>query len=140
MGDGKLTVKEMRTRLLRSAVHSTAGVTDPQGLVAAPVVGEEEFLAEGHGSYYGLETGKWGDYMKEFARVIKPMLGTAKSPARPDGEREWMVVDSFCRQHLWGSWRGGYFIDGKTKLPGDDPDYPVRSSIERGCPLLPQQD
>jgi Subtilase family len=138
--DGKLTGSEMRTRLLHSAVHSVTGVTDPQGVLAAPVIGEEEFLAEGHGSYYGLETGKWADYMKEFARVIDPMLGTAKEVARPEGEKEWMIVDSFCRQHLWGAWRGGYFIQGKTKLPGDDPNYPMRSSIERSCPLLPQQD
>lgn len=140
LGDGKLTVKEMRMRLFHSAVHSEVGATDPLGVTSAPVVGEEEFLAEGHGSYYGLETGKWSDYMKEFARLIRPMLGTATGPKRPDGEREWMIVDSYCRQHLWGGWRGGYYVDGKTKLPGDDPSYPLRSSIERGCPLLPSQD
>ena len=34
-------------------------LTDPQGRDAPPPIGEEEFLAEGHGSYFGLETGKW---------------------------------------------------------------------------------
>ena len=140
LSDGLLTAKEMRMRLLQSAVHSEAGVTDPLGLATAPVIGEEEFLAEGHGSYYGLETGKWSDYMKEFERVIGPMLGTQKEVGRPEGEREWMIVDSFCRQHLWGAWNGGYYREGETDLPGDDPQYPMRSSLERGCPLLPTQD
>ena len=51
-----------------------------------------------------------------------------------------MIVDSYCRQHLWGEWNGGYYVDGKTDLPGSDPAYPVRSSLEHGCPLLPGQD
>jgi hypothetical protein len=138
--DGRLTAKEMRQRLFHSAVHSPTGATDPLGASSQPAIGEQEFLAEGHGSYYGLETGKWSAYMKEFSRIIRPMLGTSKGPKRPAGEREWMVVDSFCRQHLWGSWRGGYYIDGRTKLPGEDPNYPLRSSLESGCPLLPSQD
>ena len=138
--DGKLTVDEMRTRLFHSAVHTEAGVTDPLGTATAPAVGEEEFLNEGHGSYFGLETGKWSDYMKEFARLIGPILGTEKEIKRPEGEKEWMIVDSYCRQHLWGEWKGGYYVDGKTDLPGSDPAYPIRSSLEQGCPLLPGQD
>jgi hypothetical protein len=140
LGDGKLTVEELRKRLLHGALHSSVGTTDPLGLSSIPAVGEDEFVAEGHGSYFGLETGRWSDYMQEFGRIMGPMLGTAKEIARPDGEREWMIVDSFCRQHLWGSWSGGYYARGTTTLPGDDPtNYPVRSSIERACPLLPAQ-
>jgi hypothetical protein len=55
---------------------------------------------------------------------------------RPKGEQQWMIVDSFCRQHLWGSWNGGYYLDGKTKLPGQDMDWPLRSAIEQTCPHL----
>lgn len=140
LGDGKLTASELRTRLFRGAVHTTGGTSDPLGLATAPAVGEEEFLSEGHGSYFARETGKWSDYMKEFGRVFKPMLGRAKTLKRPAGERQWMIVDSFCRQHLWGGWRGGYYVNGKTPLPGPDPMYPIRSSIEAACPLLPSQD
>jgi hypothetical protein len=78
--------------------------------------------------------------MKEFARIIGPMLGTEKDIERPEGEKEWMIVDSYCRQHLWGEWKGGYYVEGKTDLPGPDPSYPVRSSLEQSCPLLPGQD
>jgi Subtilase family len=140
LSDGKLTADELRTRFFHGAVHTTGGTTDPIGFANAPAIGEEEFLSEGHGSYFGLETKQWSDYMKEFARIIDPILGRAKTLDRPDGERAWMIVDSFCRQHLWGAWRGGYYVEGKTDLPGPDPAYPLRSSLESGCPLLPPQD
>jgi hypothetical protein len=138
--DGKLTADELRTRLFHGAVHTPGGTSDPLNLATAPAIGEEEFLAEGHGTYFARETGKWNAYMKEFARITEPLFGKAKTLKRPAGEKQWMIVDSFCRQHLWGSWKGGYYVDGKTKLPGPDPMYPIRSSMENGCPLLPQQD
>jgi hypothetical protein len=47
-----------------------------------------------------------------------------------------MAVDSFCRQHLWGSWKGGAFVEGTTELPGFDPGWPIRSQIEQLCPQL----
>jgi hypothetical protein len=69
--------------------------------------------------------------------VVDPMLGRAETLDRPEGEREWMVVDSFCRQHLWGPWKGGYYVEGKTDLPGRSTDWPVRSLIETACPNVP---
>jgi hypothetical protein len=44
-----------------------------------------------------------------------------------------MIVDSYCRQAQWGLWRHGYFVQGKTKLPGSDPGYPMRSAMEEAC-------
>ncbi|MDQ4124345.1 MAG: S8/S53 family peptidase [Actinomycetota bacterium] len=137
LGDSKLSVKELRTRLLHGAVHSEAGTTISSFQIGnIPPVGEEEFLSEGHGSYYARETGDDEDWLKEFDRIMGPLEGRAKELKRPEGEREWFVVDSYCRQHLWGFWRGGYFVRGKTELPGDDPDYPVRSSWEKSCEYL----
>ncbi len=137
LGDAKLTVKELRNRLFKGAIHSEAGTTVSSFQVGnVPPVGEDEFLSEGHGSYYGRETGKVKDWLDEFDRIMGPLEGRAKELERPEGEREWFVVDSYCRQHLWGFWRGGYFVRGKTDLPGDDPDYPVRSSWERSCEHL----
>ena len=135
LGDGELTVTELRTRLFHGAVHTDAGMT-PGGFGALPKIGEEEFLNEGHGSYFARETGRMKDWLKEFERIMAPMEGRAKELKRPAGEREWMVVDSFCRQHLWGGWTGGYFLDGKTDLPGQDQAYPIRSAIEESCPHL----
>lgn len=136
LGDGVLTAAELRTRLFQGAVHTAAGMTGGLGLLAAPPIGEDEFLNEGHGTYLGrLEGDK--TWLEEIARVVDPMLGRAKTLERPEGERDWMVVDSFCRQHLWGSWRGGYFVDGKTNLPGASPEWPVRTTIETSCPNVP---
>lgn len=133
--DGKLTAAELRTRLFEGAVHTEAGMT-PAGAGTIPAIGEEEFLNEGHGSFFGRETGKLGPYLKELDRVLGPLMGTKKALKRPAGEREWMIVDSFCRQHLWGSWKGGYYVEGKTDLPGVDPAWPLRSTIESSCPFL----
>lgn len=136
LGDGFLTAGELRTRLFHGAKHTDAGLT-PGGIGSLPVIGEEEFLSEGHGSYFARETGKVGAWLKEFERVIGPLRGTAKVLKRPEGEREWMIVDSWCRQHIWGSWGGGYYRDGKTKLPeGPNLDWPVRSAILEACPYL----
>jgi len=135
LGDGRLTVEELRKRLFHGAVHTEAGMT-PAGVGSLPPIGEDEFLNEGHGSYFARETGEIKDWLKEFERVIAPMEGRAKELKRPKGEREWMIVDSFCRQHIWGSWDAGYFEKGKTKLPGRDQDYPIRSLIEETCPHL----
>jgi hypothetical protein len=136
LGDGVLTAAELRRRLFFGAQHTTAGMTGPTGVGELPAIGEEEFMNEGHGSYFGRETGRLKDYLAEFARVFDPMVGRAKELDRPAGEREWMIVDSFCRQHLWGSWKGGYYVEGKTDLPGTDPSAPLRSAIETGCPYL----
>jgi hypothetical protein len=137
LGDSELTVKELRNRLFKGAVHSEAGTTVSSFQIGnIPPVGEDEFLSEGHGSYYARETGKVRDWLKEFDRIMGPLEGRAKELKRPEGEREWFVVDSYCRQNLWGFWRDGYFVRGKTELPGDDPDYPIRSSWERSCEYL----
>ena len=135
LADGKLTAAELRTRLLHGGIHTEAGMT-VAGYGEAPAVGEEEFLNEGHGSFFGRETGRVRDWLKEFERVIGPLEGRRDVLERPAGEREWMIVDSFCRQHLWGSWRGGYYIDGRTDLPGVSADAPLRSAIETSCPYL----
>jgi hypothetical protein len=136
LGDGVLTAMELRRRLFQGAVHTEAGATDPLGVVPLPAVGEDEYLAEGYGSYFARETGKDQDWLKEFDRILGPLEGRSKPLKRPDGERQWMIVDSFCRQHLWGPWEEGAYVDGKTKLPGPDPAWPTRSSIEESCPQM----
>lgn len=134
--DDKLTADELRNRLFRGAAHTPAGMT-PGGVGSAPIVADEEFLNEGHGSYFGREEGPLSKaWLKEFDRIVGPLFGTAKELKRPAGERQWMTVASFCRQHLWGKWDSGYYRDGRSELPGTDTDYPIRSAIETGCPHL----
>jgi hypothetical protein len=99
-----------------------------------PPIGEEEFLNEGHGSYFGLELGNRA-FLEEFDRIWKPLSGTGKELERPTGELEWMIVDSYCRQNIWGAWKDGYYVEGKTELPGPDPQWPVRTWYETNCPF-----
>ena len=136
LGDGVLTAAELRTRFFHGAIHSEAGMTTGLGIGSTPALGEDEFMNEGHGTYVGLLDGK-AILLEEIARIVDPMFGRTKTLERPEGELEWMIVDSFCRQHLWGAWKGGYYIDGKTDLPGTSPDWPLRSVLQSGCPQIP---
>ena len=136
LGDGELTISELRTRLFHGAIHTENGFSGPAGVGQLPAVGEEEFLNEGHGSYFGRETGRFKDFLKEFERVVGPLLGRAKTIERPAGELEWMIVDSFCRQNVWGSWKGGYYVEGKTKMPEASPSAPLRTAYMTSCPLF----
>lgn len=135
--DGKLTAVELRNRLFKGAIHTDGGTTTFVG-GDVPPVGEEEFMSEGHGSYFARETRKDKRWFKEFARIIGPMFGVREELERPEGEREWMIVDSYCRQEIWGTWTDGYYNIDKTELPGPDPEYPVRSALEESCPAIPQ--
>lgn len=134
LGDGVLTAAELRARLFAGAVHTPAGL-NPGGTVALPPVGEDEFAGEGYGTYFARLKGD-EDWAAEFERLLAPLEGRALPPARPAGESEWMIVDSFCRQHLWGEWSAGSYRSGATPLPGTDTAYPLRSTIEAVCPSL----
>ncbi|MDQ3740950.1 MAG: S8/S53 family peptidase, partial [Actinomycetota bacterium] len=136
LGDGALTATELRARLLYGTLPSLAGLgvggqgTDNPTL---PKVGEEMLLSEDHGVYRGRVAGN-EVWQAEQDRVFEPMLGLAQTLQRPAGEREWFVVDSYCRQKNWGAWDGGYYVEGKTQLPADDLQRPVRAAWARACP------
>ncbi len=138
LGDGRLTEKELRTRLLHGAVNS-AGGTNFTGAAgtgpSAPGVGEEELMGEGHGTYFARQAGPDSDeWLTELERIVGPMFGRAEVLERPAGEAEWFVVDSYCRQDMWGDWRLGDYVDGVTALPPADPAWPVRTAYARTCP------
>jgi hypothetical protein len=133
LGDGRLTVSELRTRLLHGAVHPGAGTTTLAG-GELPPQGEEEYLNKGHGAYFGRESKDRGAWLAEFDRIVAPLEGRAKPLPRPEGEREWMIVDSYCRQQAWGDWTGGYYVEGRTELPESSPGWPIRSAYAETCP------
>jgi hypothetical protein len=65
------------------------------------------------------------------------MDGTAAALARSTEERDWMLVDSYCRQEIWGGWSGGYFKGAAaTPLPGPNPQFPIRSALSATCAQL----
>ena len=131
---GGLTAAELRYRLLQSAVSTGKGFTDgPTGLVPpGPQAADSRYAAEGHGTYVARLRGD-EVWQAEFARLWRPLTGAAQPPARPKGEREWFLVDSWCRQHIWGEWTGGYYKGKTTPLPANDPGSPTRTSLRNSC-------
>lgn len=135
LGDGALTRDELTTRLFEGAVQTPQGPTPVVDAGTPVTTAEHDYAAEGHGTYFARvrSVQQWQD---EQARIVDPLVGAAKTLPRPPGEREWMVVDSFCRQEIWGGWEGGAYVSGKTALPGPSPLWPLRSALEATCPAL----
>ena len=132
---GGLTATELRFRLLHSAVSTGKGFTDgPTGLVPpGPQLADSRWLVEGHGTYVARLQGD-EVWLAEFSRLWKTLTGDAAEIARPAEERNWFIVDSWCRQHIWGEWTGGYYHGGA--LPADDPAAPSRTSYRQSCQNL----
>jgi hypothetical protein len=158
LGDGKLTRRELQDRLFAGAKPTTGGfagrrtvpgsvlglvpVPAPVGgypvpFVTTPPVADSRRLSEGYGTYRARldGTAKW---LAEFdTRFWGVLTGAKPAPARPAGDTEWFRVDSWCRQHIWGAWRGGSYVDAtKTPLPAPDPMTPSRNAYQVGCNAL----
>ncbi len=131
--DGKLTVTELRTRLFEGATPSNGGFVDPVLEVASiPQTADERYFSEGHGGYRAKIKGDEAWAAEFQARLWGPLSGAVAAPKRPSDERDWMLVDSWCRQKIWGPWEGGYFRKGDT-VPADAPTSPGRSSYREMC-------
>lgn len=91
-------------------------------------------MAEGHGTLWGRFPGdqQWQD---EALRIFGPLTGETAALVRPPGEREWFVVDSWCRQQLWGAWTGGAWRAGQP-LPAPDVLWPARTTLAATCDRL----
>lgn len=132
-----VTAKALRSALFLSAVPTAGGYTDGlAGLAQTPAVADSRFAAEGYGTFRGA-LNKDGGVAAEVARVVNIAHG-GKPAARPDGEKDWFVVDSWCRQMIWGAWtQGSYLNDAKTPVPNANPvAWPTRTAIQEACPLL----
>jgi hypothetical protein len=130
---GGLTATELRFRLLQSATSTGKGFTDGAvGAAPGERVADTYYAAEGHGTYAARLRGTKA-WLAEFDRLWGPLTGRTAAPKRPAGEREWFVVDSWCRQHIWGEWTGGYYHGSSTPLPANDPQWPTRTAYRNGC-------
>jgi hypothetical protein len=155
LGDGVLTRRELENRLFQGATPTTGGyagrrtvpgsvlglvpVPAPVGgtpvpFVTTPPVADTRRLSEGYGTYRVKLDGnaKW---LAEFdARLWGVLNGARPDPKRPAGDVEWFRVDSWCRQHIWGEWTSGAFVnDTRTPLPAPDPATPSRNAYHQGC-------
>jgi hypothetical protein len=136
LADGVLTAAELRTRLLLGATPTAGGFTDgAAGVVETPAVADTRFANEGYGAYLGRLRGGYATELSR--RLLGPLLGTVASPTRPAEETAWFRVDSFCRQHIWGEWRLGSYLDrDSTPLPQASPAWPTRTAIQQSCPSM----
>lgn len=159
LGDGRLTRAELQNRLFKGATPTKGGfagrrtipasvlglvpVPAPVGgapvpFVTTPPVADTRLASEGYGTYRAKLDGA-AAWKAEFdTRLWDVLRGARPEPARPDGETDWFRVDSQCRQHIWGSWAGGAYLDDeKTPLPAPDPvAWPTRTLIQTACPAL----
>jgi len=133
LADGVLTRSELQTRVFHGTTQTGNGTVDQAPGVATPSTAEQDFLSQGHGAYFGREGKSRDAWLGEFDRILAPMEGRSGTIERAEGELEWMIVDSYCRQENWGAWPQGYYLDGVTELPGPDPAWPARSSREESC-------
>lgn len=131
LGDGVLTAAELRSRFFGGAIRTSQGF-NPGGTVDTPAkTAETEFASEGHGTYFGKLRGD-DPYAAELARITGPLAGSQPAQERSAAEVEWMTVDSYCRQSIWGNWEGGYWQEGES-LPADSPDWPLRTVLVNSC-------
>ena len=158
LGDGRLTRAELQERLFAGATPTKGGFAGRRtvpgsvlGLVPLPVVGgtpvpfvttppvaDERMASEGRGTYRAKLDGDKAWRAEFDSRLWDVLRGAKAAPERPEGEVEWFRVDSQCRQHLWGSWeQGAYVDDATTPLPAPDPvAWPTRTVIQVACPAL----
>jgi hypothetical protein len=137
LGDGALTARELRTRLFSAAQRTAEGLQMGEDPTLRPPVepAEADLMAEGYGTLFAKARPEL--WAAELGRVVDPMTGAAAAPVRPAGERDWFIVDSYCRQQIWGTWSGGDWRQGAA-LPAPDPAWPYRSATAAGCDgLLP---
>ncbi len=136
VGDGKLTAVELRDRLLKGA-KSTGGGTAPGGFSNVPRLADEHYANEGFGTYYARLKADDDLWLAEFDRFFGPVIGTRAALARPKDEAAWFLVDSWCRQRIFGTWSGGYYLTGRSTLPSPDPAAaPVRTGYATACNAL----
>jgi hypothetical protein len=88
-----------------SGVAPTALNPSIGGLFMNPSV--FSYTAQGHGIVYGRKDP--GRHVAEQRRFRNALIGTVEPYQRPPGEQTWMIVDSKCRQRLWGAWPPGAY-------------------------------
>ncbi|MBI4394021.1 MAG: S8 family serine peptidase [Euryarchaeota archaeon] len=111
LGDGVLTRSELRDLVYHNVVPDTGLTVGSTTWPNSPY----NHMYQGHGVVFGLIDGV-GPYRAQLEQMVNAATGTNATLPRPAGEAKWFVIDSKCRQHLTGSWNGGYW-------QGSDPAF-----------------
>jgi hypothetical protein len=133
LDDGVLTRREVEDLVLYAARPSEPAV-EVVTYPIIPTVGPS-YYTQGHGVLAGRIDGADG-YAAERAHIEGVLTGAAVQHARPAGEANWFVVDSKCRQRIWGAWPGGRYTGAE---PAFDPvDDPLAIAFDAWCSQLPE--
>ena len=131
LADGVLTRQELHDLVLRATEHSPSTV-DVQTIPS----GEHAYYYQGHGVVRGRIDGE-DPYRAERLRYAETLAGESALPPRPEIEERWFVVDSFCRQRLWGAWSGGRY---RGTVPALDPQTdPFGWPLHMWCSQMPER-
>ncbi len=131
VADGNLTLHELRDALFQAAEHTGAYFHPSVQDEAIPVEGTQETMVwtQGHGVFMG----RLGDWDEQVRRIVDHATGEVAPEETADVDA-WMTAYSWCVQQVWGEWDHGAWASGET-LPGDDPDWPLRSWMASdACP------
>ena len=132
LGDGVLTRVE-----LEDAVY--ANVLPSKTVLAADRVWpstQHAYYYQGHGVLNG-RLGGDATWTAEWTRIAGHLRGDVAAYPRPPGEENWFVVDSKCRQHLWGAWSGGDYQGVEPTL--DEQADPIAYSFNEWCSRVPEK-
>ncbi|MEO7802922.1 MAG: S8/S53 family peptidase [Actinomycetota bacterium] len=129
LGDGTLTRAEVQDTIFHNVLPS-----------GAAVVADTVWPSTQYNYYYqgfGVIAGRLREtrYVAEQSRFEAALKGQVSSFARPAGETNWFIVDSKCRQKLWGSWNGGYYSGSDPAL--DIQTDPIATAFNTWCSKTP---
>ncbi len=127
-----ITAPALLDAMFLAAEHKSTGWVAGISGVSYPVqTAEMQFMSEGHGSFIGRLDGN--DVWHAEVQAIVDAALTGKGEMI-DGEEDWFINDSYCRQSIWGDWEHGDY-DG-TNLPGPSPLWPMRNALQAACPTV----
>ncbi|HWH08484.1 MAG TPA: S8/S53 family peptidase, partial [Candidatus Thermoplasmatota archaeon] len=132
LGDGVLTRVE-----LERAVY--ASVAPSRTVLAVDLVWpttEHAYYYQGHGVLQGRIAGEAG-WTAEWGRILGHLRGDAPAQPRSEAAANWFLVDSKCRQHLWGAWSGAAWQGQPIAL--DPVRDPIASTFHAWCGALPER-
>lgn len=130
LGDGVLTRDELEDIVYHNVLPSPLGANTDTVWPSTPF----NYYYQGHGVLSGRSKGA-AEYNAEWGQMVDNMLGVKASLPRPAGEENWMIVDSKCRQKIWGSWNGGYYDGSDPTL--DPAADPIAIGWNEACDQLP---
>lgn len=131
LGDGILTRTELERVIyetalpapLRPSVNSTWPST------------EYAYYYQGHGVISG-RSATPSRFKEEQRSFVDVLTGNAGPPNRPAGEENWFIIDSKCRQRLWGQWSGGIYQGVEPEL--DSVRDPLATQFDTWCSAISQ--